>query len=670
MIDPAKRQTEPDTPRNLAWWSGSLAEFRQLDASIIVGQLARHAIANHRVNDETQLKAWYSEVDILRTALIDLPETYRLLLEFPLLRLGHRLDAVIVTEPAILLVEFKTLTTGFSKQARIQAEDYALDLRDFHAGSRASVIVPIVVAAKGHPGRPQWDFFWPGVSAVYEALPNGLRSLINDILLKITFRDVDVTGWEHAAYRPVPTIIEAARSLYQTHGVADIRAARADMGNLKRTTNALLRAITDAKAEHAHIIIFVTGIPGAGKTLCGLDAVFAAETDASFLTGTLPMVYVLQAALADDASKGRGKSTRTATRETKSTIQSITGFLRNYLAKEHDLPEHVIVFDEAQRAWDADYGWRKFQHTQSEAAIVLDIMARHQDFAVIIGLVGHGQEINTGEAGLAEWGRALAERPRWSVRAPPVVLDESLEPRQRLFRAPPDGMIIDESLHLDVPIRNVRSASAAPWVDAVLRGDAATASNHASDDLPFFLTRSLADMRTNLRAKARGTRRAGLVCSSGAKRLVADGLWPRFDHTDDATVANWFLKSWPDVRASDALEIPATEFACQGLELDYVGLCWGGDLLWSGHWHARNFKGTKWQDRASRDAIDFRINTYRVLLTRARADTIIWVPSGDPDDSTRDPRHFDSVYDILLQCGARLLPAAGARIDQVPKTLL
>ncbi len=638
-----------------AWWSGTIQTFLSQDITSIVERLALRAIETHPTNHEAQLRAWFSEIEILRKAVVDMPNNWQLLLEYPLIRLGRRMDAVLVTDRAILVIEFKTLGSHFTADARVQAEDYAYDLRDFHTGSRGHVIVPILVAGTGQPSRPQWSFPWPGVSVVYDALPDTLPNLLGEILGRIPHRDVDIEGWERAAYRPVPTIIEAARALYGKHGVAEIRTARADTDNLSRTTAAILQAIQEAKASGSHIILFVTGIPGAGKTLCGLDAVFSSDTDGTFLTGTLPMVYVLKAALAEDSAKAGSKSARAARHETKSKIESITGFLRYYILEKTHLPEHVIVFDEAQRAWDASYGATKFKHTDSEAGIVLDIMLRHEDYAVIVALVGNGQEINSGEAGLAEWGKALALRPAWQIRAAPGVLNAP-EPRQRLFLMPPPGMVIDESLHLGVPIRNVRSNSAAPWVDAVLRGATDEARSHAGAELPFFITRSLADMRNGLRTLTRGERRAGLVCSSGAKRLVADGIWPKFEHMNDDLVANWFLKRWPDVRASDALEIPATEFACLGLELDYVGLCWGGDLTWNGGWMVRSFSGTKWHQARKQDARDYQVNTYRVLLTRARSETIIWIPPGDANDKTREPELFDRTADYLLTCGARLLP--------------
>ena len=256
-------------------------------------------------------------------------------------------------------------------------------------------------------------------------------------------------------------------------------------------------------------------------------------------------------------------------------------------------------------------------------------------------------------------GEALAARPDWRVRAPAGVLGVS-DPRQRLFDELPEGMQIDPALHLNVPVRSIRSTAAAPWVDAVLSGDAglAVAIADAAGGVPYLLTRSLPAMRTALRRLARGTRRAGLVCSAGARRLVADGIWPNFPHLDAAAIANWFLRRWPDVRASDALELPATQFACQGLELDHVGLCWGNDLIRRDgriEWVARSLVGTRWQEPRGEAAIAFQINTYRVLLTRARYETVIWVPGGDTADATRDPATFDAIARFLCDCGARAL---------------
>jgi hypothetical protein len=645
-----------------AWWSAGLGDFLACEPETIVGVLSTRLIETHPLNRAEQVQAWRAQIPLLRVVLTGLPITWRLLLEYPLLRLQRRIDAVLLSDRAIMVLEFKTGDGPLSNINRQQVEDYALDLLDFHAESRRHPVVPILVALRATPRATDWPLLWHGVTPVFDANAVTLFDLLREIEGRalVPTQPLDPIAWETAPYRPVPTIVEAATMLYSRHGVAEIASARADVGNLTRTTEAIRGEIGHARANSRHEVVFVTGIPGAGKTLCGLQAVFGADSGAAFLTGNLPLVHVMREALARD-SRGQGGSIRMARQKTESAIQPLIGFLRDNMPRSAPPHEHVIVFDEAQRAWDAEFGRRKFGHAQSEAALFLDIMRRHADWALIVALVGGGQEINTGEAGLAAWGEALLARPEWQVRAAPGVLTAT-DVRQRLFAAAPDGLTIDDALHLDVPIRSIRSAYAAPWVDAVLRGDAALARKIADDagSVPFLLTRSLTEMRAALRLLARGTRRAGLVCSAGARRLVADGIWPNFPHLDDAAVANWFLQHWPDVRASDALEVPATQFACQGLELDHVGLCWGNDLIRRRDrtdWVSRNFSGTRWQEPRGEAAIAYQVNTYRVLLTRARYETVIWIPHGDAADVTRPPAEFDAIADFLHECGAQQLGA-------------
>lgn len=646
-----------------AWWSASVADFLAREPEQIVGGLATRLVETHSINRDTQVRAWRAQVELLRHALIGLPSSWHLLLEYPLLRLGRRIDTVVLTGHAILVLEFKVGATSLINADSQQVEDYALDLFDFHAESRTHPIVPILVATDATPRATNWPLLWHGVTPVLVANGSTLPGLFREIAhrIPITEHALDPAGWEAAPYRPVPTIVEAATMLYTRHGVAEIAEARADVGNLTRTTNAIRTAIDQAAAAGRHEVIFVTGIPGAGKTLCGLQAVFGSDCGAAFLTGNLPLVHVMREALARNA-RDQGRSIRAARQEVESAIQPLIGFLRDNLPRSDPPHEQVMVFDEAQRAWNADFGRRKFGHAQSEAALFLDILSRHANWAVIVALVGGGQEINTGEAGLAAWGEALLARPQWYSRAAPGVLTAT-DVRQRLFRVAPESLTLDAALHLDVPIRSIRSSAAAPWVDAVLRGEASSARAIADEagGVPFFVTRSLSMMRAALRRLARGTRRAGLVCSAGARRLVADGIWPNFPHLDADAVANWFLQGWPDVRASDALEVPATQFACQGLELDLVGLCWGNDLIrrsGNADWVARNFSGTRWLQTRADASIAYQINTYRVLLTRARYETVIWVPIGDASDATRPPDEFERIAEYLESCGAQPLELA------------
>ena len=658
-----------------AWWSVNLADFLAREPEQIVGGLATRLVEAHSINRDTQVRAWRAQIELLRGALTGLPPSWHLLLEYPLLRLGRQIDAVLLTGHAVLVLEFKVGATSFTNTDRQQVEDYALDLFDFHSESRAYPIVPILVATDATPRAINWPLLL-NVTQVLDASAITLPGLLHDIAHRTPAAEhvLDPAAWEAAPYRPVPTIVEAATMLYTRHGVAEIAEARADVGNLTRTTNAIRAAINQATATGQHEVIFVTGIPGAGKTLCGLQAVFGADSGAAFLTGNLPLVHVMREALARNA-RDQGRSIRAARQEVEGAIQPLIGFLRDNLPRHEAPHEHVIVFDEAQRAWDADFGRRKFGHAQSEAALFLDILSRHADWAVIVALVGGGQEINTGEAGLAAWGEALLARPSWRARAAPGVITAT-DARQRLFDAASASLVLDPALHLDVPVRSIRSSAAAPWVDAVLLGDAERARQIAdeADGVPFFLTRSLSEMRVALRRFARGARRAGLVCSAGARRLVPDGIWPNFPHLDADAVANWFLQRWPDVRASDALEMPATQFACQGLELDQVGICWGNDLVrYPGHpaWVARNFAGTRWLTR-NEAATAYQINTYRVLLTRARYETVIWIPAGAADDVTRLPVEFDAIAAFFEECGAQPLDLAPTEgdADEPAATLL
>jgi hypothetical protein len=495
----------------------------------------------------------------------------------------------------------------------------------------------------------------------------------------------------------VPTIVEAAATLFARNSVAEIAAARADTANLTRTTQAIERALREARAAGERVIVFVTGIPGAGKTLCGLNVVFG-ETrrdGTAFLTGNAPLVAVLREALAcnragldlalgpsaDPLRRSLAGRLRQARHETAQALQNVHRFLADN-ARRHDPPaERVIVFDEAQRAWDADQASRDTQRrvstlTMSEPAHTLEIMGRHAGFAGIVALIGNGQEINTGEAGLAEWGAVIAATQGWRAVAAPRVLDAT-EPAQRLAAGHPAWLRLDDDLDLTVSLRSVRAERGALWVDAALRGEAAEAAVHAramGADMPFLLTRSLREARRALRALTPGLRRAGFVRSSGARRLRAEGFDAQLMGTEEPV--SWFLERWPDIRASDALEVAATEYACQGLELDSVGLVWDLDFRRDAQaWQAWRFAGRDWQRVQSAAEATYIRNTYRVLLTRARYETVIWVPGGsradEPfHDKTRDAARYDAIADFLLACGARTLGTADLPTPSLPDRVL
>jgi hypothetical protein len=647
-----------------AFWSGTVAAFLETPGAAIIGVLAEAQIRHHRTNEAVQLRAWEASIALLRAAFVRLAaaETWFLLLEYPLLRLGRRADAILLMPGAILVLEFKVGATHFGQADRVQVEDYALDLWDFHAGSRAHPVIPILVATdaarpRAVSGTLPIAAVWQVIDATAATLPGLLCEFAG---LQGTREKLDPAVWCAAPYRPVPSIVEAACMLYARHGVAEIKAARAASENLAATTAAIMAAVAEARARLSRVILFVTGIPGAGKTLCGLNAAFGLEaSDAVFLTGNPSLVHVLREALARDAM-ARGADARAARQKMEGAIQALPRFRDHYVQAGAETPaETIVVIDEAQRCWSAAHAIAKTRDRpvrlfMSEPAHVLEIMSRHAGFSAIICLIGSGQEIHDGEGGLAEWGAALAHHPSWRVLAAPDILNHA-DPRRRLGR-PADTLA---ELHLDVSVRQIRCAAANDWVDRVLSGDAAAASALAADDLPYLLTRSLAAMRAWLKAAARGHRRAGLVASAGARRLRAEGLGAELPHMDAKAVAHWFLDRFPaDIRASDALEVVATEFSCQGLELDYVGLCWDLDLLREPGrraWRVQRFRGTDWTRPAGDETIANQLNTYRVLLTRARYDTVIFVPPGEAADRTRDPPALDEIARFLKACGVREL---------------
>ncbi len=646
-----------------AWVELTVPEFLATPASRIRERLADAQAHRHASTELAQLHSWEAMARALQATLA-MPEAagWTLLLEYDLLRLEKRADAILLTDRAVVVLEWKDRATTHAPADLRQAEDYALDLHDFHAGCRAHPVVPVLVAtaAPAAPLQPPLVPLgvWPPACANAATLAAVLRGI--QAAVGAPAAPLDAGAWRVAPYRPVPSVLEAAAMLFDRHRSAEMTAARADAPNLTRTTAAIRAAIDHARQHGERLVVFVTGIPGAGKTLCGLNIAFSGG-GAVFLTGNAPLVEVLRADLVRREGKARSQA------HAVSTLQNVHRFLETYVAaRPHEAPpEHVIIFDEAQRAWDKAQATRDTQRrvsrlTDSEPAHALEIMRRAPGWSVVVALIGNGQEINTGEAGLAEWGRVIAASGVWRALAAPRVL-AAAEAAQRLAAGPQPWLALEPALDLRVPMRAVREPAGAAWVDAVLEGDAQAAARIAAGTqaLPFLLVRDLGAMRRALRGLARGNRRAGLVASAGAKRLRAEGLGVQVPD-----IARFFLDRWPDVRASDSLETFATEYDCQGLELDVVGLAWGGDFARGpGGWLARDFVGRRWNTVAKPQTRDFIRNTYRVLLTRARYETVIWVPPGcartdEWHDPTRPAAEMDAIADFLLRCGARPLDDA------------
>lgn len=668
-----------------AWFARSVDAFLRCSPAEVAASLAAEQMSRRLAGEPAQLRAWEAEVVLLQRVLATpLWHGATVALEYDMLRLERRIDAVLLTDRAIFVLEFKVGQSGATGAALAQVEDYAQDLWDFHAESRAHPILPVLVLTDSPRVAPlQFGLPIAGVAPVAQANAANLAERLQYLHEAVPAPEPPLIGqaWLDAAYKPVPTIVEAAARLFSRNSVADIAEARADTDNLGTTTSAILHALETARVRQERVVIFVTGVPGAGKTLCGLNIVFGEERreGTAFLTGNAPLVAVLREALACDRAgislalgpshdpdrRLRAGKLRQARHETSQALQDVHRFLADNAQSRMPPAERIIVFDEAQRAWNEaqasrDTQRRKSVLSMSEPAHALAIMERHEGFAAIVALIGNGQEINTGEAGLAEWGRVIASARDWRAVAAPRTL-EAREPAQRLSEGAAPWLTLDPALDLTVPIRSVRTTAGAAWVDAMLRNDVPLAARIAAegDGVPYFVTRSLDAARAALRRLTPGLRRAGFVRSSGARRLRAEGFDAQLLGTKEPVA--WFLERWPDIRASDALEVCATEYACQGLELDAVGLAWGGDLVrLRAGWRCRSFAGRAWQTVKGAEEIEFIRNTYRVLLTRARYETVIWVPAGSPEadpfhDATRPAAEMDALAQYLLDCGARPL---------------
>jgi hypothetical protein len=656
----------------------SVREFETLDYNAVLGRLisaqADQGFAVHRL---TQTETWEVQLKILGRAFAKLlrlrPESqnWSCLLEFDIPRRGKRPDVVLLADELIFVLEFKVGATSFGGSARWQAKSYCLDLADFHAASTGRRIMPILVAT----GAPETIADEPGernspVTAVC-CVGGASGVAIADALDRLyvahhstSVAPINADAWETAVYRPSPTIVEAAERLFAGHTVIDI--SHAFSSNLTTTSADLLGAIESAQKSKQRTICFVTGIPGAGKTLAGLNAVHDpsirsnARPSAVFLSGNGPLVKIVRAALVRDQQR-QGRSALEATRTVSTFIDNVHRFITTYGIKQPTQPPHenAIVFDEAQRAWDAAAVYKAHQIERSEPDLILDIMERATEWSAVIALVGGGQEIHRGEAGLAEWGRALNRRTQaWRVLASPAAIEGGQSVAgQKLFEVPPSKQLSIEtipSLHLDVSVRSPRAMRMADWVNAVLTGRGNQKTDSSAADFPIVLTRDFSEAREWLRANADGEQRAGLLASSGALRLRAHGIEVSAPFRGGYPYDDWFLGDRSDTRSSHWLEVAATEFECQGLELDWTGVCWGGDFLFSpgvGRWLCRRFRGTTWQTVRKPADVQYTINKYRVLLTRARKGIVIFVPQGNTTDATRDPTLFDATADFLNSCG-------------------
>ena len=658
--------------------SSQIDTFVSLNPDQLLGELVAGLASEGFDTNKLTTSSWQQEIEDLQKALLQLtgvlPEArqWRVLLEYVIPIVGKRLDCVVLASDLIYVIEYKGGNSSSASAALRQAQDYALNLADFHEESRDRVVIPLALGN-----------FRSTIPLDLTEVPHFGGAITARELALVLHRSfqawasgkkpIDHISWNASRYFPVPTIIEAASAVYQNHDVKNIAYSRSGIENLNATQNAVAAVVRDARDRNVKILVLITGVPGAGKTLAGLNAVQILQPEldlkqeqASFLSGNGPLVKVLQEAL----KRSIGKRKRGVTRAVQSRIRDIHRFVRDSYGETRPPADRLIVFDEAQRAWTASKNQKKFGRNVSEPDMILEIMGRHEGWAVVVALVGGGQEIHAGEAGLAAWGDAVLKNRSWEVVVSPEALRGGVSVAGSslfgLTEAVPLGVAEEKCFHLAVARRSFTTEVTAAWVNDVLAGRLEEAAGRAADSgLPIYLTRDLRAARRWLSDNAKGTRRAGLIASSGASRLRAEGVeTPTFTFLGGIDYSKWFLEPAGDHRSSNQLEVALSEFELQGLEIDLAGLLWGGDLIFDDtQVITRRLNGRKWaiveghsNPQASADDPRIRIlNKYRVLLTRFRKGMVIYVPEGSASDSTRSTGDFDGVFHYLTRCGLSVL---------------
>lgn len=683
------------------YYKDTISDFIARDDMEIVGKLT--IAYAHDINDETK-KSWVSEIDTMKTVLRPYSERGSIFFEYNIPRMGRRADVIVLIDGIVFVLEFKTANQKFSRKAMVQVWDYAIDLKNFQEGCLDRVLLPIQVVPNEKDRNCTIDLRH-FEDNVYEPIQVNTQKLGEAIELFLTIvkhepcsrEDDDL--WAKSGYEPTPTIIEAAVALFEENTVEDI--TKHD-GDIDQTAKCLEQIICKCRENKQKAICFITGVPGAGKTLIGLQTAisqFEQGEKAVYLSGNYPLVEVLQEALTRDyarRSKENYKSGKTNEKpctkvEAKSKVKAfiqmihhyrdlylegtevkdnkivpIAGYFTSHTDKAYIPTEHVAIFDEAQRAWNKTELKRFMKEKKgidnfpySEPEYLMSCMDRQTDWGLVVCLIGGGQEINKGEAGISEWLESLNRNfHRWHVYMSDKLQEKEYADGKALSSIKLDASQIhtESSLHLSVSMRSFRAEKVSLFVHQLLElnKEEAKCTLAELDTYPIVLTRSLDNAKKWLKMHARGSERFGLLASSKAERLKAISINVRYQ----PNFVHWFLEDDTDIRSSNALEDTLTEFKVQGLEIDWACVAWDADLRlnkdhtkWE-HYQLRS--GTKWQNINKPINQIYQINAYRVLLTRARQGMVIVVPNGDngvPPDETRKPEWYDGIYNYLKEIG-------------------
>ncbi|MEE0317363.1 MAG: DNA/RNA helicase domain-containing protein [Bacteroidales bacterium] len=698
----------------------SIKQLFSIDDDTIIGQLTQN---NSFDTNRKTVESWLSEISTLRTALRDFSNEDGLVaFEYTIPRVDGRIDCVVGLRGLVFVLEFKTGSSQDDNVDKAQLEQYVTDLKNFHYESYDTPLVPMWVVPDAELSVPR--VLKPSVKEKVFPLVTVSKETISETIKKVLKVDlgnleaINTDNWLLSPYCPTSNIIEAARKLYAEHEVEDINISGAKGEDLLRTTDALMNLISKAREQKEKYLCLVTGVPGAGKTLIGLTVATRYKAEdrhdnrSVYLSGNRPLVMVLQEALTRDAvqrkkdkleselasiidkaeRKAYKKVNKVTKAETESEIKQFIQLIPNWrseylkgicvsgqgenvsLIKDTSyrykgtgdwyVPyDHVSIYDEAQRAWEAKenskYVRQKESHLKnfpewSEPRFLLSCMDRHDDWAVYICLIGNGQDINHGEAGTVEWMRSIKHFRNWKVYAPHDILNDAN------VAAEVGGVDVnyDDCLHLSTDLRSIRADNLAKFVDCLLNIETEEARNILTqlDKYPIRLTRDLQQAKNWIKSNARSTERFGALASSKGQRLKPDALVLLPTNADKKTVVHWFLGDRKLVTSSYYMEDVATEFQVQGLEIDWALVAWDADMRYNnGCWSQHRFNGGKWQNINKEDIRRYQVNAYRVILTRARRGMVIYVPTGSDEDHTRNRKFYDGTYAYLKSLGIKEL---------------
>lgn len=652
-----------------AYYSDTIQNFLSISNDEILGKLAR----NSEFADEiTQKGAWIEEIKLLKKLLPGYGG--KIYFEYSVPRMGKRIDVLLIIKSVIFILEFKVGEKEFVSYAIDQVLDYALDMKNFHETSHNKIIAPVLVCTDAKMTNQYFTIIKHHDQILDPLFSNteSLGFLIQEVTKYFSDQEgIDIGNWEQGRYHPTPTIVEAAMALYNNHSVKEISRSDASAINLSQTSDYLSQIIKESRDKQEKAICFVTGVPGAGKTLVGLNIATThidknSELYSVYLSGNGPLVDVLVEALARDkvrkaSEKGEKIKIGNARRVVKDFIQNVHHFRDEGILDFSPPVEHVVLFDEAQRAWTMQMTsnfMKNKKHipdfSMSEPDFLISCLNRHPDWAVVICLIGGGQEIYTGEAGIGEWFDSLERSyPDWKIYVSNRITDSEYNAVENLQKIKyRSNVIYSEFLHLAVSMRSFRAENVSKLVKQILdlnQDEARKTFIELKEKYPIAITRNVQKAKNWLKQKARGSERYGMVVSSQAQRLKPYAI----DIKSPVDPVQYFLNDKDDIRSSFYLEDVVSEFQIQGLELDWACVAWDGDFKHNGKngWTNRRFRGKRWENINKPELQLYLKNSYRVLLTRARQGMVIFIPSGDPDDPTRLPEFYDSTFNYLKSIG-------------------